>query len=208
MCEPVWATRRPVSRTGPPTGSLVKRPGNPTVVDAANPSIARAEDVARSALESGARIAVAESLTGGQLAAALAAAPDAATWFAGSLVAYHTDVKRNVLHVGTGSVLSARCALAMARNVRVLLQADVAVAVTGVGGPGPQEGHPAGSVWLAVVGPDDQPAGAAELLLPGDPAEVVARSVDSALQLLLDAVRDVPRSSGGGTSTQSAVGGG
>ncbi len=99
-------------------------------------------------------IAVAESLTGGLLAATIARGPDAAAWFRGAVVAYHPDVKHRLLDVPEGPVVSERCARAMAAGARVLLEADVGLAVTGVGGPGPEEGQPAGTVWFAISTPE------------------------------------------------------
>lgn len=112
-----------------------------------------AKQIARQAGQSRVSIACAESLTGGQIATILAAAPDSAAWFRGSLVAYSAQVKFEVLGVPPGPVVTEQCAATMAVGVRRLLGADVAVAVTGVGGPDDEEGKPAGTVWIAVAGP-------------------------------------------------------
>ena len=85
-------------------------------------------------------VAVAESLTGGNVATALAAAKAASQWFRGSLVAYASEVKHEVLGVPEGRCVSAEAAETMAAGVRKLLRADVAVGVTGAGGPDPQDG--------------------------------------------------------------------
>lgn len=95
-------------------------------------------------------VAVAESLTGGKIAAYLGAAPSSATWFRGGVVAYADEVKFGVLGVPRGPVVTAECAEAMARGVAALLGADLAVAVTGVGGPEPQEGQEVGTVFFGV----------------------------------------------------------
>jgi nicotinamide-nucleotide amidase len=74
----------------------------------------------------------------------------------------------------------------MASGARTLLEADIAVATTGVGGPDDQEGQPPGTVWFGVALPDGQVH--TELWqVPGDPSEVVERSTRRALQLLLEA---------------------
>lgn len=101
-------------------------------------------------LKQGARsLAVAESLTGGLLASAFARAPGSSEWFRGGIVAYSRTVKHGLLGVPDGPVVSEAAAVTMAREAARLLRADVAVAVTGVGGPGPQDGEPPGTVWAA-----------------------------------------------------------
>lgn len=62
-------------------------------------------------------IAVAESLTGGQLSSALAAVPEATDWFRGGLVAYAPEVKFDALGVTPGPVVTARCAEEMATGI-------------------------------------------------------------------------------------------
>src|SRR4051794_14662088 len=84
----------------------------------------------------GRTLAAAESITGGSLAAALVAADNASDWFKGSVVAYARESKYSVLGVDPGPVVTAGCVRQMAANVGTLLAADVAVATTGVGGPG------------------------------------------------------------------------
>jgi nicotinamide-nucleotide amidase len=146
-----------------------------------------AGEVSEEARRRGLTVAVAESLTGGMVATALAAAEAAAEWFRGSLVAYSSDVKHEVLGVPDGPVVSAGAAEAMAAGVRRLLAADVAVAVTGSGGPSAQDGRDPGTVYLAV---DDGSGPRVERLdLDGEPVEICVRSVESTLRLLLDVLR-------------------
>ncbi|MGP3986690.1 CinA family protein [Streptomyces sp. 3N207] len=103
-------------------------------------------------------LAVAESLTGGLLAAEITAVPGASRAFRGSVTAYATALKRDVLDVD-GALLEERgavdaeVALQMARGVRTALSADWGLATTGVAGPEPQDGQPVGTVYVAVVGP-------------------------------------------------------
>ncbi|MEA4858627.1 MAG: CinA family protein [Solidesulfovibrio sp.] len=102
----------------------------------------------------------AESCTGGLLSSILTDAPGASSWFAGAVVAYANAVKRDVLGVpqdvlDTKGAVSREAVLAMARGAHGVLRADVAVAISGVAGPGggtPQK--PVGTVWLAWHGPD------------------------------------------------------
>jgi hypothetical protein len=86
-----------------------------------------AERVGELALARGRTIAVAESLTGGMIASALAQAQQASEWFRGSLVAYSKPVKHQLLEVPAGPVVSSDAATAMARSVRKLLLADITV---------------------------------------------------------------------------------
>jgi nicotinamide-nucleotide amidase len=143
---------------------------------------ADAEAISRTALRRGITVAVAESLTGGALAQALAAAPDASEWFAGGVVAYTVPTKSRVLGVPEGPVVNAPTARRMAEGVRELLAADIAAAVTGVGGPGDEEGRPPGTVFLANVTADSTRI--TEFAFDGDPASVVAQTVDATLREL------------------------
>lgn len=129
-------------------------------------------------------VAVAESLTGGALSVALAKAGDAGEWFAGGVVAYRNATKFRVLGVPPGPVITVDAARAMALGVRELTGADLAVAVTGVGGPGPEEGHPAGTVFLCAASRSH--AQDAVFAFEGGPDEVVAHSIEQALRLLIE----------------------
>ena len=106
----------------------------------------------------GATVAVAESLTAGQVTARLADVPGASTVLRGAVVAYATPLKHEVLGVDVG-LLSERgpvdedVARQMCAGVARLLGADHAVATTGVAGPGAADGHDAGTVWIAALGP-------------------------------------------------------
>ena len=112
-----------------------------------------AEEIADAARAAGRTIAVAESVTAGHTSTLLASAPEASTWFRGGVVAYASEVKFEVLGVTPGPVVTAACARELAIGVRRLLGADIGVAATGVGGPDPEEGKPAGTVYLACAGP-------------------------------------------------------
>jgi nicotinamide-nucleotide amidase len=146
-----------------------------------------AGEVSEEARRSGHTVAVAESLTGGMVATALAAAEAASEWFRGSLVAYSSEVKHGVLGVPDGPVVSAEAAEAMASGVRRLLGADVAVAVTGSGGPSAQDGKEPGTVYVAVD--DGSGTRVQRLDLDGEPGEICAGSAESTLRLLLDGLR-------------------
>lgn len=133
-------------------------------------------------------VGAAESLTGGNLSAALSAGPNAAEWYRGTVVAYAADVKFAVLDVAPGPVNTASCAAAMASNVRSLLGCDIAVATTGVGGPGPAEGVPAGTVFIAVASDGLQEVDQHDL--DGEPSTVLHRTVELGLRAVLRALED------------------
>lgn len=139
-------------------------------------------ELAERIAEADASIAVAESLTGGQLSGALAAAPDASDWFRGGLVAYAPEVKFDVLGVTPGPVVTAQCAEEMATGVERLLMARIGVGVTGVGGPDPGEGHPAGTVFAAVS--TQGRVVVREWHFGGEPEEVLEQTIDAILRLL------------------------
>ncbi|MBT0773888.1 CinA family protein [Kineosporia sp. J2-2] len=160
--------------------------------------------------EQGRTVAVAESLTGGMVSASLVAIAGASAVLRGAVVAYATEVKRDVLGVDP-DLLTARgpvdpdVAAQMALGVRRLLKADFGLATTGVAGPGPADGAPAGRVFVAVAGPRDvcrepatdqqfyRPVGNGEVTalvvrldLPGDRAAVRLGSAARLLELLID----------------------
>lgn len=131
-------------------------------------------------------VAVAESLTGGLLCAALVDVAGASSSLRGGIVAYATDLKGTLLGVDDG-VLAARGAVdpevarQMADGVRIRLGADVGIATTGVAGPDPQDGHGPGTVHVAVATPSG--AHVLSLDLTGDRAAVRTGAVDAALAL-------------------------
>jgi len=101
-------------------------------------------------------VALAESLTGGLISAALTAVPGASKSFRGSVVAYATDVKVSLLGVSAqliadGGAVQEQVALQMALGVSQKLSTDFGLAVTGVAGPKPQDGNVPGTVFVAVV---------------------------------------------------------
>ncbi|GHD50155.1 CinA family protein [Streptomyces galbus] len=157
-----------------------------------------ATDVVRLLTVSGQSLAVAESLTGGLVAAEITSVPGASKAFRGSVTAYATELKHAVLGVDA-DLLAARGAVdpqvaqQMAAGVRAALGADWGIATTGVAGPEPQDGQPVGTVFVAVCGPRAGSArgGKVEALrLNGDRAEIRRESVRSVLGLLLKELAD------------------
>lgn len=146
-------------------------------------SAALCEHIAELAVRRKLGIAVAESLTSGQIAAALGAAPNASDWFLGGVVAYTHQVKYDVLDVPEGPVVTAEAAAAMAAGVRRLTSAQVTVAVTGAGGPEGQDGQPPGTVFIGACTADRLHT--EHHHFDGEPEVVLERTVEAALRLLL-----------------------
>jgi nicotinamide-nucleotide amidase len=129
-------------------------------------------------------LAVAESVTGGALAAMLAAVPGSGGGYAGGVVAYDARVKRDLLGVPEAviaehGVFSPEVAKAMAVGCRTRLRSDLAVATVGVAGPGPEGDVPAGQVCVALA-----TAAGVEAFpynWPGDRVEVQRRTAKQAL---------------------------
>lgn len=115
-------------------------------------------------------LAVAETLTGGYVAGRLCAAPRADEVFRGGIVAFDDEAKRELLAGGDDGLVTEDAALAMAREVRRRLSADVGMATTGVGGPDEVEGQPVGTNHLAIVigDGDDAIEVTTTVRLPGD----------------------------------------
>jgi nicotinamide-nucleotide amidase len=135
----------------------------------------------------GATVAVAESLTGGLLGAALSRMPGSSATFRGALVVYATDLKETLAGVpgpllASVGAVAAETAAALATGARERLGATWGVGVTGVAGPSEQDGQPVGTVHLAVSGPDVAAVRSARI--PGDRDRVRAVTVTSALALL------------------------
>jgi nicotinamide-nucleotide amidase len=137
-------------------------------------------------------LAVAESLTGGALAATIVDVPGASHAFRGGLVVYAVDLKVRLAGV-PGRLLEERgpvdrdVAAALAEGVRLRCDATWGLATTGVAGPEAHGGKPPGTVWLGVAGPNGTTT--RQLHLDGDRAAVRAGAVIGALRLLGDALQ-------------------
>ncbi|MBF4633785.1 CinA family protein [Agreia pratensis] len=151
------------------------------------------EEMARRSLT----VAVAESLTGGLLVAELIRIPGASQVVRGGVVAYATDLKSSLLGVDSG-ILSARgpvdpeVAMQMAHGARRRLgrEPDAAswgVSTTGVAGPGSQDGHPAGTVFLGFA--TDKGTLSRRLQLEGDRDSVRKQTVAAAIRLMLETLQ-------------------
>jgi nicotinamide-nucleotide amidase len=139
----------------------------------------------------GSTVAVAESLTGGLLGAALTSTPGSSTTFRGGLVVYATDLKETLAGVpgpllAAEGPVSAHVAAALAAGARDRLGATYGVGVTGVAGPDPQNGQPVGTVHLAVAGPAEGEV--RSMRCDGDREQIRAQTVAAALSLLAEVV--------------------
>ncbi len=144
------------------------------------------------ALVAGARtIATAESLTGGLVCAALTDVPGASAVVRGSVVAYATELKAQVLGVdatllATGGAVQAEVARQMATGVCRVLGSDVGVSTTGVAGPDPQDGRAVGTVFVAVAFGGEVTV--RELALSGNRSSIRAKTVTQVLELVAGVV--------------------
>ncbi|CAM5599385.1 competence damage-inducible protein A [Streptomyces avidinii] len=160
---------------------------------AAGDTGAVAADVLRLLAESNGTVAVAESLTGGMVAAELTAVPGASRSFRGSVTAYATELKHRVLGVdaellAAQGAVNAQVAEGMATGVRRVLGASWGIATTGVAGPDPQDGQPVGTVFVAVAGPGGRKT--ARLRLKGSREEIRRESARTVLELLASELRE------------------
>jgi len=145
----------------------------------------------------GLTLGAAESCTGGMVAERLTSVPGSSDVFVGAVVAYADDVKAHELGVppevlARHGAVSAETAAAMAAGARKRLRAEVAVAVTGIAGPGGgSDEKPVGLVFLHAEGPEGSRG--ADFVFPGDRNSVRRRATVTALHLvrrLLQQTRD------------------
>jgi nicotinamide-nucleotide amidase len=140
-------------------------------------------------LLSGHRIGLAESCTGGLLAARLTERPGSSAYVAGGVVSYSNEAKRDLLGVDealieTHGAVSPEVARAMAEGALTRFDADVAVAITGIAGPdGGTEEKPVGTVCWCVMSSDGTVL-SRDVVMPGDRTEIRDRSTTVAMQIL------------------------
>ncbi len=151
--------------------------------------------------ERGMTLAVAESCTGGRLAAAFTAAAGASKYFLGGVVAYANEVKINVLEVECEAIekhgaVSREVAGQMAAGVREIAGADCAIATTGIAGPGGGTSEkPVGTVWVATAtaiknadGKVSETVAALKMQFHGSRTEIMDQAVRAAIEALRDAL--------------------
>lgn len=138
----------------------------------------------------GRTLVTAESCTGGGIGAALTAVSGASEVYKGGIISYTNRVKENLLHVDgdlldTLGAVSAPVAEAMARGAREELEADIAVSVTGLAGPGGDEfGNPVGTVFIGYS--DEKGTLSRKFLFEGSREAVRIQAAEEALKLILE----------------------
>ena len=155
-----------------------------------------AEQVLARLQAAGHTLAVAESLTGGLLAAAITDIPGSSASFRGGVVSYATELKASLLGVDATMLASHGAvyppvAAAMAAGVRTRLGASHGLATTGVAGPDPADGQPVGTVHIAVSDPGDTVV--RTLVLAGDRQGIRTLTVEAVLSLLLSKLEEENR---------------
>lgn len=137
----------------------------------------------------GHRIGLAESCTGGLLAARLTDRPGSSAYVAGGVVSYSNEAKRDLLGVDEALIeahgaVSSEVAKSMAEGALARFDADVAVAITGIAGPGGgTEEKPVGTVCWCVMSSDGTVL-SRDVVMPGDRTEIRDRSTTVAMQIL------------------------
>lgn len=142
--------------------------------------------------ESEKTVGTAESCTSGLISAAITLVPGASDYFKGGIVSYSDDIKVSVLKVDADVIaektsVCEEVAIQMVKGTIDVLDVDYAVSATGFAGPGGANGIPVGTIWLACGNKDEQ----ITLKLTEDEGREknTFKAVDSALQLLLDFIR-------------------
>jgi nicotinamide-nucleotide amidase len=144
-----------------------------------------ARSVSDAASRDGRRVAIVESLTGGLVCSDLAASPGSSEWFRGGVVAYDRTTKHGALGVPDGPVVSEPAVRTMAEKAADLLGADLTLAVSGAGGPEPQDDQPPGTVWFAITDKGETEAWL-EQFETDDPGDVLRNTRIRSLRALLD----------------------
>jgi nicotinamide-nucleotide amidase len=158
---------------------------------------ADAVDALRSA---NATVATGESLTGGLLCATLVSVSGASDVVRGGIVAYAPELKTELLGVDAGLIaehgtVTSAVAVQMALGSRTLFRSTYGLATTGVAGPGPAEGKPAGTVHIAAACPGD--TWTTRLELDGDRDTIRRQTVDALLSWLVARLGEESRSDRG-----------
>jgi len=136
------------------------------------------------------KLAVAESCTGGLIAARLTSVPGSSSYFTGGIIAYSNDLKVNLLNVppvllDSEGAVSGSVAQAMARGAAAATSADCGISVTGVAGPeGGTPEKPVGTVWVGIALPSDTVSRLFNF--DGNRDEVRAQAVRAAMELFLE----------------------
>ena len=151
--------------------------------------MSRSFDVIQYLADKSKTLATAESLTGGGIGAELTAVPGSSAVYKGGVISYTNEIKRNVLGVRAEllekyGAVSPWVAGEMVSGVRKLLNADIAVSVTGLAGPsGDEFGHPVGTVFIGYE--DRQRSVVQHYCFEGDRDSVRKQTIEAAMGLIL-----------------------
>ena len=152
--------------------------------------VALAERLQGISLGRGATVALAESCTGGLVAAAITSVPGSSGYFLGGVVSYADTAKVALLDVPPATLeahgaVSAQVAKAMAVGARARFGASVAASVTGIAGPeGGTEAKPVGLAYVGIA--DDRGVDVRRFVFPGDRAAIREAAASAALEWLID----------------------
>lgn len=143
----------------------------------------------------GETVATAESLTAGLLSAAVAGVPGASAVLRGGLVVYATDLKATLAGVdprrlAVDGPVAESTASALAQGARDRCEATWGLGLTGVAGPDPQDGHPPGTLFVGIAGPDGTTV--ARPAVTGDRWQIRLAAVAAAVSGLLARLRTDP----------------
>lgn len=141
------------------------------------------------------KLAVAESCTGGLVGHRITNVPGSSDYYLGSITAYAYEAKVRLLGVSWATLnqygaVSREVALSMANGIRVALEADVGLSVTGIAGPGGGMPHkPVGLTWIGLSAPGYDHAW--QFIWTGDRLENKEQSAEAALKLLVEYLKSV-----------------
>ena len=151
-------------------------------------------DIQKHCIEHHLTLSLAESCTGGQLAAQLTKVAGCSAYFVGSIVAYSNRIKKEILGVKeealkTHGAVSSQVVAEMAKGVLTITGSDYSIAVTGIAGPGGGEKNkPVGTVWAAIAHRGDEPL-VWSLFLQGSRKEVIDQTVEAVLVRFAQVIR-------------------
>ena len=138
----------------------------------------------------GKTLVTAESCTGGGIGAALTSVSGSSAVYKGGIISYTNWVKEHLLHVDASDLerfgaVSAPVARAMARGAKQSLEADIAVSVTGLAGPGGDEfGNSVGTVFIGYC--DERNCFSREFHFSGDRESLRNQAIEAALSIILE----------------------
>ena len=141
----------------------------------------------------GKTLTTAESLTGGGIGAALTSVSGASAVYKGGVISYTNEIKHKLLGVpmeilNEYGAVSAPVAKAMAEGARKVLEADIAVSVTGLAGPtGDEFGNPVGTVFIGYS--DNTVTEVKHCLFSGDRESIRKQTAEEALKLVLKNIK-------------------